>query len=197
MSKPQNFRSAIHGFHREDVVNYIDYLVNRHNGEVDAVKLDARRREEELQARCDALEAELAAFRERPDAPEQLELLKKEHQAELDQQEKLYEAQIEALQEKIEAMKTDCDSHSQAELEAYRRAERVESQARERAQRQQEKGDAILTQIDGQVRTLYTSLETAETELSAMAERLRSLAQQGRQEIARAADALAELKNEE
>ena len=35
MSTTQRFRSALNGFNREDVVNYIEYLNNRHNAQLE------------------------------------------------------------------------------------------------------------------------------------------------------------------
>ena len=34
MSAPQNFRSAFNGFHREDVVRYLEYINNKHLAQV-------------------------------------------------------------------------------------------------------------------------------------------------------------------
>ena len=38
MPVTQRFRSALNGFNREDVVNYIEYINNRHNTEVEQLK---------------------------------------------------------------------------------------------------------------------------------------------------------------
>ena len=38
MSVTQRFRSALNGFNREDVVNYIEYMNNRHAAEVEQLK---------------------------------------------------------------------------------------------------------------------------------------------------------------
>lgn len=197
MSKPQNFRTSMHGFNRVDVVNYIDYLVNRHNSEMDAVKADYKLREEELQEHCEALEATVSALRADPANPEQLELLKQEHQAELEQTEKLYQAQIDALKSEIEALKSALAEKSEAELEAYRRAERVETMTRDRANRQREKGDAILAGAGEQVAAMAQSMEAAASGLEAVIAQMRDCVSESKAQIASAAQALSALQAEE
>lgn len=197
MSKPQNFRTSMHGFNRVDVVNYIDYLVNRHNSEMDAMKADAKLREEELQDHCGALEVELNLMRSMPGSPEQLELLKQEHQAELEQTEKLYQAQIDALKSEIEALKSALAEKSEAELEAYRRAERVETMTRDRANRQREKGDAILAGAGEQVAAMAQSMEAAASGLEAVIAQMRDCVSESKAQIASAAQALSALQAEE
>ena len=38
MAAPQNFRTAFHGFNREDVVRYIDYLTAKHTAQINELK---------------------------------------------------------------------------------------------------------------------------------------------------------------
>ena len=40
MAAPQNFRSALNGFNREDVVHYLEYLNTRHSTELNKLKLE-------------------------------------------------------------------------------------------------------------------------------------------------------------
>ena len=75
MATTQRFRSALNGFNREDVVNYIEYLNNRHNAQLEqlnnqlqevkgAVSLDVvtdlRLQLEAALARCAELEDQLS-----------------------------------------------------------------------------------------------------------------------------------------
>ena len=132
----QTFRSALNGFNREDVVRYIEYLNSVHtaevnqlnseldflrnkqpviapvvdNGEKDALVEQQATRIRELFDRCRELETQLAeALDEKAHAEEKL-------QAVLTQQSTL-------------------QNRTNEELEAYRRAERIERQAKERAER--------------------------------------------------------------
>ena len=75
MAAPQRFRSAFNGFHREDVVNYIEYLNNQHNAQLEQLNNQLKQTRDtvdpqvvaQLQtqrdaalARCQELEAQLA-----------------------------------------------------------------------------------------------------------------------------------------
>ena len=73
MATFQNFRSALNGFNREDVVNYIEYLNNRHNAQLEqlnnqlqevkgAVSADVV---DDLQAQLDAALARCAELEEK------------------------------------------------------------------------------------------------------------------------------------
>lgn len=114
MTMPQNFRSAFNGFNREDVVHYIEYINARHNAEVKQLKseLDLLQSQQDEMPDVSALEAELAALREERD-----QLLKKI-------------AQLEAQP----AAPATVTTSAELELETYRRAERMERVARERAE---------------------------------------------------------------
>lgn len=127
-----NFRSAFNGFNREDVVHYIEYLNSKHAADLNQLnsELDYLRTKQEPQAlpesgddvtiaqqasrirelfdRCNALEKELETL--------------KEENAQLT-------SQLETAQQQPATSSRTCD-----ELEAYRRAERTERYARERAE---------------------------------------------------------------
>lgn len=146
MNEPQTFRSAFNGFHREDVVNHIAYMTNKHETAVN-----------QLRAEADALRTELAELRSQMDAEDnerdrvpELETALAETEAELNAaREELETAnqlmneqaeQIAALKEQLEeareaAAKTpklEKSANHWDELRAYRRAETAERQARER-----------------------------------------------------------------
>ena len=105
MAAPQNFRSAFHGFNREDVVNYIEYLNNRYTAQVNQLN-------NQLQEAKNSVSPDVVA----------------ELQAQLD----AALQRCAELEEKLNAQQEDFVSR---ELEAYRRAESVERQANARAQK--------------------------------------------------------------
>ena len=145
MNEPQTFRSAFNGFHREDVVNHIAYMSNKHETQVN-----------QLRAEADALRTELAALREQmdedtacQDRTAELEQVIADRDAELvTVREELETAnqllneqaeQLAALREELEeakeaAAKSPIEKSASHwdELRAYRRAETVERQARDR-----------------------------------------------------------------
>ena len=127
-----NFRSSLHGFNRQDVANYLEYLNNRHAAQVNQLNtdLEALRRQAEapaedpqraaLETRCQELEQQLAAARkERDEALAQKEAVEQKLEAAQRDRE---EALLRSSGEKLDANR---------ELEAYRRAERTERVARE------------------------------------------------------------------
>ena len=80
MAELQNFRTAFNGFHREDVVRYIEELNTKHKAEVNRLKSDLKYLQEQLDemesapvapvrttgASTEALERELAGTGDRP-----------------------------------------------------------------------------------------------------------------------------------
>ena len=124
MSASINFRSALGGFNREDVVRYIEYINNKHNTEI-------------AQLNTQLQNAQEAATKAQP----------VEDSAKL--QEKLKE--VEARCAELEKLLASSDSKvssvavkSDDELEAYRRAERAERLANERAAQIYDKANAAL-----------------------------------------------------
>ena len=137
MAELQNFRTAFNGFHREDVVRYIDELNTKHKAEVNRLKSDLKYLQEKLDeaeaapavpvratgASTEALERELAQAQEAARAAEARLI---EQMAENKRLQTLLDATL--------AHQTDSRARQQEiELDTYRRAERVEREARSRA----------------------------------------------------------------
>jgi len=118
MAAAKHFRSAFNGFNREDVVNYIEYLNNQHNSQVEQLNNQLQVALAKTSAGGDdALRAELDAALEKC--------------AQLEQQ----------LAQQDTPPRASC---TEAELEAYRRAERAERIANERAQQIYTQANAAL-----------------------------------------------------
>lgn len=112
MPAVQRFRSALGGFNRNDVVQYIEYLTNHYQSQIQQLtnqleNAKAAPSDSELQAQLDAALARCAEL-----------------------EKKLAQTGSEA-----------------AELEAYRRAEKTERLAKDRAQQIYEKAEEVATQI--------------------------------------------------
>ena len=122
MAGIQNFRISLRGFNREDVVNYIEYINNQHNAQVAQLNT-------QLQNANEALARALSQ-------PKSDELEEKLQAAEARIQE------LEALLSQQTAPEKTGD-----ELEAYRRAERAERSARERAAQIHEQANAVLADV--------------------------------------------------
>ena len=50
MEPLQNFRTSFHGFNREDVVRYIEYVNARHASQINQLKSEIQNLQQELQA---------------------------------------------------------------------------------------------------------------------------------------------------
>ena len=136
MDTPQQFRTALKGFKREDVVQYIEYMNARFASERKELETEIsilRAKVESLSAlpeeanqQIDKLNARIAELEEAAaPAPELTQLEERCRQLGQERDEAL-----EALAQQ-EAQKVQAGD----ELEAYRRAERTERMAQERAER--------------------------------------------------------------
>ena len=181
MAEQQTFRSAFNGFNREDVVRYIDYLNTRHASEIaqlnseleflrnaeapetaaaEPVQEDASVIEEqagrirELFDQCREQEQKLAAAEEEKAAlAAELENMR----GELSQ----LRAQLEAANQNQVSFK----SRMEEELEAYRRAERTERLARERAER-------VYQQANGVLADATVKVDDAAAQIGALSDRV-------------------------
>lgn len=169
MAVPQDFRSAFHGFHREDVVHYIEYLTNKHNAELS-----------QLKAQLDAANAEITMLRNIPSADHNLEEQLFQCQA------RCAELEQRLAQPEATAEISDCS----AELEAYRRAERVERAAKERASRICDQTNAILADTAAKVEQTSAQMEKAAELVSAQLDSLQTAVQHSTASLKNAAASL-------
>ena len=150
MSAPQNFRSAFNGFNREDVVRYLEYINAKHTAQVNQLTSE----NEYLRSRAEAL----------PDV------------SALEQERDRLAAEVAELKERCAALEQAVPTAEvpsmEQELEVYRRAERTERMARERADLIYRQASSVLTDAVAKVDTLSAQVcPTAEqvlTQLQAM-----------------------------
>lgn len=130
MAAVQNFRTALGGFNREDVVRYIEYINNKHHSELEQLNTQLQTAKEalaqadntELLAKLEAAEAQCAEL----------------------------EAQLAAG---VPAAAAQGD-----ELETYRRAERAERLARDRAAQIYAQANAALADATVKVEAISDSM---------------------------------------
>lgn len=140
MAQQQTFRSALNGFNREDVVNYIEYLNTVHTAEINQLHSELeflRNREpvvavtpvadeEAMAQQNDMIQQQASRIRELFDRCKELEnKLTAAEEAKAHAEEKLQAVVIQ---------QNSFQTRANEELEAYRRAERIERQAKERAE---------------------------------------------------------------
>jgi len=133
MAATQPFRTALNGFNREDVVNYIEYLNNRHNVQME-------QQHTQLQTAQEALAA--AKETAKPAVDETLATQLEEANA-----------RIAALEAQLAERPVRASVPVESELEAYRRAERAERLAQERAAQIYAQANAVLAEATLKVDT--------------------------------------------
>lgn len=121
MAAIQHFRGALGGFNRQDVVNYIEYMNNQHNAQIQQLNTQLQTAlSQSSPAQVAALEEQLAAAN----------------------------ARIAELEEQLETAQAAIGH--EAELETYRRAERAERAAQERSRQIYEQANAVLADSTAQ-----------------------------------------------
>ena len=190
-----NFRSSLHGFNRQDVANYLEYMNSRHNAQLNQLntELEALRQQQQtpaldpqklaLEARCMDLQEQLA-------------------KAEQARDEAL--AQKEAAQQQLEQMQHDRDEallrasgaklDASQELEAYRRAERAERVARERAEQVYSETGAVLTQASTRVESALRQMSGISQQVTGQLDTLQAAISASRLALQDAADTMQKLK---
>ena len=219
MATQQNFRTAFNGFNREDVVHYIEYMNTKHAAEIsqlnseleffrnkpetqaEASALEAQAaRIEELVARCAALEEELEALRtEKADLETQLSEamdagieIEKQLNAALDEK-ALLAADLEAAKNQ----QTAFESKKNEELEAYRRAERTERMAQERANQMYQKANGNIADATCKVTDAADQLGLLSESVMEQLEQLRQAVSGSNQALKDAAACMYTIRPEE
>ena len=172
MSAPMNFRSAFNGFNREDVVHFIEYLNARHTAEVN-----------QIQAELDLLRSRAAA-QPAEDHSEELAAALAENEA--------LKAQIAALQGRLAeaAAVPALPSGTAQELEAYRRAERTERIARERAELVYHQVNGVLADAAVKVDEAHSHIDGLTQQVTAQLQQLQEAVSGSRQALSDAAATL-------
>lgn len=150
----QKFRSALNGFNREDVVQFIQSITARHDRELSDLKEENTR----LQTALDKSSGDGETLRQRIS---ELEAQLAEATAALDA----------ATAPQPEPEKPDWDAQ---ELAAYRRAEEVERQSRERARQLHRELTGLVADASVQMEEANGNLDQAMAQIQADLTRLQS-----------------------
>ena len=145
----QSFRSALNGFNREDVVSYIEYLNSVHAAEINQLRseLEFFRNKQPVEMIPESVEDNNVQLNEviEQQASRIRELFDrcKELEAQVAQAEEAKNHAEEKLQAVLTQQNT-LQTRAGEELEAYRRAERTERMARERAEQVYRTANGVL-----------------------------------------------------
>lgn len=153
MAASYNFRSAFNGFNREDVVHYIEYINSKHTAQINQLRSDLSAAQQENATlkkqpqRNPELEAQLAELQEKLAQMEEdllaAQLAKSDAETQLADMTRQRDA---ALNEQAQVQR-----RNEEELEAYRRAERMERQAKERTEVMYQKANGVLADATAKV----------------------------------------------
>ena len=158
MAAPQNFRSAFNGFNREDVVHYLEYINTKHTNQLNQLTAEnqelraaAQQPAQDLQELVESLQAQCAELSAQLEA-------EKAANAELTGKLEALENRCSEL-EKVEAPAADARTVlASEELETYRRAERIEREARERADLVYYQANGVLTEATAKVENISADI---------------------------------------
>lgn len=188
MAESYNFRKALNGFNREDVVRYMEYINNKHANQLNQYRaeLDARERELQRLRKLDGLQEQLEELRTHCEALER---------EKMDYEDRLADLQTQLDQET--AQKAAAVSRTEEELEAYRRAERLERQARQRAEQLCEKANGIVADASAKVDETAQRIGSMASHVASQLEQLQQEVLRGKDALKDAAAALYEIRPEE
>ena len=173
MAGIQNFRSSLGGFNREDVVHYIEYMNNQHNAE-----------REQLNTQLQLAREELAEAKAQDSSELQAQLdAANETIADLEAQLSAALARCAELETVAPAAEEAPATTAEDELEAYRRAERAERMARDRATQ-------IYNQANAALADATITVETVSDQLAAITDQLSEQSQAAKQKLQEAIAAM-------
>lgn len=194
MEQPTQFRSAFNGFNREDVVRYMEFVNNKHSAQVAQLnnELDFLRSKQEKADpdRVEELEEQLKAAMEENDALHcRIEALEQQ----------LQEAQDALLNQKagaIQPIVVQPQVSVTEELEHYRRAERAERVAKERARQVSDQTTAALSDAATKVDIASELISRIGRQVQEQLDLAQAAVKSSRQAFREAADVLDGLRDE-
>lgn len=211
MAAPQSFRSAFNGFNREDVVHYIEYMNAQHTAQVNQLSSEveflrqklthiqceqpaADDRLDKLEETCSALRSQLQEAQNRQTELEaQCRQLSQERDAALAAGSsradleamcaQLTRERDEALASKAQAEAAQVHVSVEAELEAYRRAERVERLAHERVEQLYHQANGTLADAAIKVEDASNQINTLADHVTAQLTQLQTAVESSKQAL--------------
>ena len=199
MSAPQNFRSAFNGFNRDDVVKYLEYINSRHHAQVN-----------QLTGENEYLRQQLESAQAASGAQEELQRLQElcaSQQVELEELRAVrtamearcsgMEQELEEAQRKAEEAQSTAQCGVAQELEAYRRAERMERQARERSEQIYRQTNSVLADATVQLEDATEGIFQLADQVMGQLEQLRSAVDRSKQALKNASDTMYAIRPQE
>lgn len=215
MDTPRNFRAALNGFNREDVVRYIEYMNARHTAQLNELNVELEFLRGKLETAQPA-EIDPAVQKRLDDYKEQVRILEGRCDTLEQERDTALAAQCgdPALEEKCRELEERCAALEQerdaalaaketaavcqmgAELEAYRRAERTERVARERAEQVYHTVNGVLADATVKVDEAAGQINDMSEQFLSRLEALRAAVTESRQALTDAAQTMYAIRPE-
>ena len=204
----QNFRSAFNGFNREDVVRYLEYLNSKHSALINQLTEEAENLRQKLKLAADAIAAD-SARAERIAALEEENAALKAQLEEAKQGRAASDAARQALEAECVQLKEQLANQPEApaapvreesadrELEAYRRAERTERLARERADQLYRRTNGVLADATVKVDQVAADIGTIADQVMTNLQQLQLAVTGSKQALQEAAELMYTIRPEE
>lgn len=197
MAASQNFRTAFNGFNREDVVHYLEYINTKHTNQLNQLTAE----NESLRERLERL----------PDAESQRLLVESLEEKCRNLTGQLEEAtsRAETLERQLAAAQSQCAELTQAaqpepetgltptasdELEAYRRAERIEREAKERSELVYYQANSVLSQTTAKVDSLSADITQMADQVVSQLTQLQAAVSSGKQALQEASSIMGTIR---
>lgn len=168
MEQIQNFRSAFNGFNRSDVVQYLEYINNKHTAQVNQLMSETEFLRQKLISAPAEDQSELVA-----DLQEQLAAALADKAA--------LEQRCQELEQALSNQPAAVTCGPDQELEAYRRAERAEREAKERADVIYRQTNLVVAEATAKVDDAASRLDSASRQVLGQIAQLQSALECSRQ----------------
>lgn len=179
LEQPNQFRSAFNGFNRDDVVRYMEFINNKHSAQVAQLTNEL----EYLRGKQDTLDSNRVSELEK-----QLSTALAENATLKRRITSLEQSLQEAKDAAARPIPIPCPvTPSESELEAYRRAERVERVAKERARQVGQQTAEALGRISSQMDGAADQLSAVAAQITDQLARLQQAVTGSRQAVRDAA----------
>lgn len=178
MAENHQFRNSLNGFNKEDVVRYLDYLNAKHDSECNQLKSEIQSLKKELSALSIQISQAALASESANEVNKRYSDLEAENQRLL--------SALEEAKKTRPAPAID----SSLELEAYRRAERAERLAQERAAQLYQQAHGIIADITAKADEAVANIAHASDVFNTQLSELQDTVTSNKQSLQSAAAAL-------
>ena len=187
LEQPNQFRSAFNGFNRDDVVRYMEFINNKHSAQVAQLTNEL----EYLKGKQDTLDSNRVSELEK-----QLSSALAENEALKHRIAALEHSLQEAKAAAAQSVPAPQVAPSESELEAYRRAERVERVAKERARQVGQQTAQAMGEISAQMDDAAEKLSVVAAQITQQLAQLQQAVAGSRQAVRDAAGMVESLNAE-